>query len=406
MPENGLALNPGLARHRLPAGYLPLRPMRSTFPLSRRQWLISSGATLAGLALSSRILNQELLAQMTPERLAAVAPVKARLSLNENPFGPSPAARDAMLRELAAGKAARYPYGEVGELVELIARKEGVSPDHIVLGVGSGELLETVGLQFGLLKGEAIYASPGYLQLPRAVEAAGGRAVPVPVNAKLEHDLGAMAAKVTAPNTVVYVANPNNPTGTVVDSAALAEFVKDVSTRAFVLLDEAYLDIADDYAGRTLVGLVREGRQLLVARTFSKIYGLAGMRIGYGVTTPKIAARLRDYALGSLTTPGIAAAVASLQDDGYVAATRAKIVAERGKLVALLKELGRPYAESQANFVFFQTGRPHAEVAAALREHSVAIARAFPPMLDWARITIGLPEENALAREALRKVLG
>jgi len=257
-----------------------------------------------------------------------------------------------------------------------------------------------------LLKGEAIYASPGYLQLPRAVEATGGRAVPVPVNARLEHDLEAMAAKITGPNTVVYVANPNNPTGTVVDTATLASFVKDVSTRAFVLLDEAYLDIADDYAGRTLVGLVREDRNLLVARTFSKIYGLAGMRIGYGVTTPKIAARLRDYGLGSLTTPGIAAAVASLKDTGYVAATRARIVAEREKLVALLKELGRPYAESQANFVFFQTGRPHAEVSAAMREHSVSIARAFPPMTDWVRLTIGLPEENALARNALRKVLG
>ncbi|MDB6165943.1 MAG: hypothetical protein JWQ83_1083, partial [Lacunisphaera sp.] len=376
-------------------------------PLTRRQWLISSGATLAGLALSSRFLNFEAQAQMmTPERLAATAAVKARLSLNENPFGPSPAAMEAITRSLSAGKACRYPYGEVAELVALIAQKEGVTPEHIVLGIGSSEILETVGGHFGLMKGEAIYAAPGYLQLPGILKGLGGTTVPVPVNAKLEHDLPAMAAKVTKPNTIVYIANPNNPTSTVVSSSALRAFIAEVTPKAFVFLDEAYLDIADDYAGRTLVSLVRDTPNLLVARTFSKIYGLAGMRIGYGVTSPQFAATLRSYGLGTLAFPSVVAAIASLKDGDFVASARAQIVAEREKLLALLRELGRPYAESQTNFVFFQTGKPHAEVQAAMMKESVAIARAFPPMLDWARITIGLPEENALARAALRKVLG
>ena len=380
--------------------------MPTLTPLSRRQWLINSGATLAGLALSSRFMNFEAQAQMmTPERLAATAAVKARLSLNENPFGPSPAAMEAITRSLAAGKACRYPYGEVAELVDLIAKKEGVTPEHIVLGIGSSEILETVGGHFGLMKGEAIYASPGYLQLPNTVKGLGGTTVPVPVNARQEHDLAAMAAAVTKPNTVVYIANPNNPTGTVVPPAALRDFIRSVTPRAFVFLDEAYLDIADDYAGRTLVGLVGDTPNLLVARTFSKIYGLAGMRIGYGVTSPAFAAQLRSYGLGTLAYPSVVAAIASLQDTAFVAKARAQIVAEKEKLLALLRELGRPYAESQTNFVFFQTGKPHAEVQAAMMKESVAIARAFPPMLDWARITIGLPEENALARAALRKVL-
>jgi histidinol-phosphate aminotransferase len=376
-------------------------------PLTRRQWLIRSGATLAGAALSSRLLNFEAQAQMmTPERLAATLPVKARLSLNENPLGPSPAAMEAIMRCLADGKACRYPYGEAGELVGLIAQKEGVTPEHIVLGIGSSEILETVGGHFGLMKGEAIYAAPGYLQLPNAVRNLGGTVVPVPVNAKQEHDLEAMAARTNNPNTIVYVANPNNPTGTVVNPGALREFVKAVTPRAFVFLDEAYLDIADDYAGRTLVGLVRDTPNLLVARTFSKIHGLAGMRIGYGVTSPKFAAQLRAYGLGTLSFPSVMAASASLRDVAFVPRVRAQIVAEREKLLALLRELKRPYAESQTNFVFFQTGRPHAEVHAAMMKESVAIARAFPPMLDRARITIGRPEENALARDALRKVLG
>jgi histidinol-phosphate aminotransferase len=375
-------------------------------PLTRRQWLLSTSSTLAGIALSSRFLNFEAQAQMTPERLAATAPVKARLSLNENPFGPSPAALEAMTQVLSSGKACRYAYGEVSELVDLIAKKEGVTPANIVLGAGSGEILEAIGLIFGMQKGEVIHASPGYLQLAGIVRATGGTVIPVPVNAKLEHDLDAMASKVSGKTSVVYLANPNNPTGTVVEPGALAAFVKEVSARAFVFLDEAYLDIADNYAGRTLVGLVNEERNLVVARTFSKIYGLAGMRIGYAVTSTKIAAQLRSYGLGSISFPGVMAAIASLKDEGYVAATRTKIVAEREKLLALLRELGRPYAESQTNFVFFQTGKPHAEVHAALMKESVSMARAFPPMNDWARITIGLPEENALARAALRKVLG
>ncbi len=380
--------------------------MPVTNPLSRRQWLISSGAALAGLTLSSRFLNDEMRAQVSAERLAAATPAKARLSLNENPFGPSPAALEAMLHNLTSGKAPRYPFGELNELIGLIAKKEGVAPEQIVLGVGSGEILETVGMFFGLLKGEVIHASPGYVQLVRAAETAGGKAVPVPLNAKLESDLDAMAAKVTAQTSVVYIANPHNPTSTAVDSAALKEFVKSVSQKTFVFVDEAYLDVADDYAGRTVVGLVNEHRNLMVARTFSKVYGLAGLRIGYGVTNAKFAAELRNYGLGTLTGPGIAGAVASLRDAGYVAATRAKIVAERAKLLALLDQLGKRYAVSQTNFVFFQTGRPHKEVYAGMLAESVVIARPFPPMLDWARISIGLPEENELARAALRKVLG
>jgi len=380
--------------------------MNVSSPLSRRQWLISSGAALAGLALSTRFLNDELRAQVSAERLAAAAPVKARLSLNENPLGPSPAALEAMLANLTSGRASRYPYGELNGLISLLAKKEGVNPDQIVIGVGSGEILETVGQLVGQQRGDVIYAAPGYLQLVRAAEAAGGRAVPVPLNARLEHDLDAMATKAGAANAVVYVANPHNPTGTTVAAGALKEFVRSVSERSLVFVDEAYLDLADDYAGRTVVGLVNEHRRLLVARTFSKIYGLAGLRIGYGVTNAAYAAQLRACGLGTLTGPSIAAAVASLQDEPYVAVTRAKILAERAKLLALLRELGRPYAEPQTNFVFFQTGRPHHDVWSAMMAESVAIARAFPPMLDWARISIGLPEENDRARAALRKVLG
>lgn len=375
--------------------------------LSRRDWLVRGGTALAGLALTARFLDSDLCAQtVSPERLAAAGPSKARLSLNENPLGPAPSALAAISAALAAGKAPRYPYLEVGELSQLIAQREGVSPDNIILSVGSGEILEKIGVHFGLAKKEIVRGEPGYLQLSAAAKAVGGTDVPVPVNSRLEHDLGAMAAKV-GPNTgCVYLANPNNPTGTVVPSAELREFARSVGPKALVVIDEAYLDIADNFAGRTCVDLVRDGHNVIVLRTFSKIFGLAGLRVGYGIAAPQLVALLRTTGGGSLGSLAVPAALASLRETGYVAATRAKIVAERDLLVADLKKLGLAYAEPQGNFVFFKTGRPYAEVAAGFRAQEVAIARVFPPLTEWVRLSIGRPEENALGRAALRQVFG
>lgn len=362
--------------------------------------------TLAGLGLGGRFLNEEMRAQtMSAERLAAVATGLIRLSLNENPYGPSASAREAMQRMVASDRGARYPYAEVHAFVQQVAQHEGVAPAQIVLGVGSGELLETLGVHCGLKGGEALYAAPGYLQLPRAFEAMGGRARAVPLNARLEHDLPAMAAQVGAGTSVVYVANPHNPTGTVVDPAALRAFVADVAGRTTLLVDEAYLEIADDAARRSVVDLVRVDRRLIVARTFSKIHGLAGLRIGYFVTSAPLAAELRRYSVGGVSAPAVAAAAASLADEAFVKATRARITAERARVTAVLRELGRTYAEPQGNFVFFHAGRPQAEIAARMQAEGVAVARAFPPLLDWVRITVGLPDENTRAIAALRRVL-
>lgn len=379
--------------------------MNSALPLSRRAWLQRGGTTLAGLALGARLLDSDLCAQtVSPERLAAAGPSKARLSLNENPLGPSPAALAAMTAALRDGKASRYPYLEVGELAQAIAAKEGVPVDHVVLGVGSGEILETLGVHFGLAKQAVVRGDPGYLQMSAAAKAVGGRDVPVAVNARLEHDLDAMAAQVGPETGCVYLANPNNPTGTVVPSVQIREFVRVVGPKALVVIDEAYLDIADDYAGRTVVDLVTKGENVIVLRTFSKIYGLAGLRVGYGIAAPKLVSLIKSYGGGSLSYLGVASALASLRDRDYVGATRAKLVAERTQLSEVVQSLGLRQADSQANFVFFQTGRPYAEVAAKFRADGVAIARVFPPLTDWVRISIGLPAENALARESLRKI--
>lgn len=372
--------------------------------LNRRQWLKAAGATLAASALAPHVR----VAAQTPAPAAAprrplVAPGLVRLNYNENPFGPAASAQEAM--RAAIPGSFRYADAEERELVQLIAAREHCRPEQIVLGAGSGEILDVAGFHFGLEQGEIVAGNPSYLALLNAADRVGGKAVRVPLNARLEHDLPAMAAAVTPRTSLIYLVNPNNPTGTVCPAEELKDFVRTQSERATVFIDEAYLELSDDFAGRTCAPLAAEGRNVVVARTFSKIFGLAGMRLGYAVMPEPLAAKLRARMTGSLSIVTIAAASASLRDAAYVEDTRAKIRAGRDALIAELRALGRAHAEPHGNFVFFRSGMPAADFIARMRAEGIEVGRAFPPLLDWARISIGLPGEMAACHRALRKVL-
>lgn len=363
------------------------------------------GAALAGVALAPGSVLRgatAVAAPKGPERAGAAEPVQ--LLYNENTMGPSPRALEAMSREVA--RVHRYPFDKTPELIAQIARKEGVSPDHIVLGAGSGEVLEAFGVCLGRSGGEVIRAVPGYTQMTGAFDRVGGRTVEVPLNDRLEHDLDAMAAKIGPETKAIYVCNPNNPTGTIVAPARLRAFAVEAAKHATVFIDEAYLECSDDFSANTMVGLVREGHNVVVTRTFSKIYGLAGQRIGYGIMPPELAKSIRKFTTGSPNLLGVVAAQASLDDTGYVEPMRRRIKAERDALCALLKEHGRRYAEPQANFVFCHTGMPIEVFQERMLREGVAVARAFAPMLDWCRINVATPEEMAVTHAALRKVLG
>jgi histidinol-phosphate aminotransferase len=390
-----------LERFRFPASQPSIRFTMVALPsATRRQWLKTTAAGLAGLAFSRELLVTPASAQPASTSKIDVA----RLSGNENSMGPSALALKAMRDNLY--RAHYYPFAEQGELVKKIAALEGVPVDHIVMGVGSGEILEIFGIYLGREKGEVVTASPGYLQMPSAMERMGSKVVTVPVNEKLEHDLDGMAAKVGANTKCVYICNPNNPTGTIVDAAKLKAFCLEVSKKCPVFIDEAYLQCADDFAGNTMVGLVRDGHNVAVARTFSKLYGLAGMRVGYGVMQPEMARSIRMFSTGSLNMLGVLAATASLDDPAYATEMRAKIQAGRAALVDVVKGLGRRCAVPHGNFVFFHTGMPIQDFQAKMRAENVAVARPFPPLLDWARISVGTPPEMAMCHAALRKVLG
>jgi histidinol-phosphate aminotransferase len=374
--------------------------MLKTSPLNRRQWLKSAGAVLAGAAVTTRLTTASSV--IPPVRITP--PGLVQLSLNENAFGPSPRALATMQAHL--GEVGRYPFGLAPQLVRTLAEKEGVTPDHILLGAGSGELLEAVGMHLGRAGGEVVSAVPGYFQLVGAMQRAGARSVAVPLNERLEHDLDAMAAAVGPDTRCLYVCNPNNPTSTVVPPAELRAFVIAMAQRTHVFVDEAYLECADDFAVHTLVDLVATGHNVTVARTFSKIHGLAGQRIGYAIMAPKLANAVRPLMTGSANLLGVVAAQASLADPDYIESLRRRIKAGRDVLMALLDELGCRYAAPQGSFVFFRTGRPITEFQAAMRAEGILVARPFAPLLDWCRITIGTEEEMVLAHTAIRKVLG
>ncbi|HEY0342150.1 MAG TPA: aminotransferase class I/II-fold pyridoxal phosphate-dependent enzyme, partial [Steroidobacteraceae bacterium] len=205
----------------------------------------------------------------------------------------------------------------------------------------------------------------------------------------------------------VYLVNPHNPSGTVSDGVAFKSFVKDLSRRAVVIIDEAYLEFTDSFAERTLAPLVKDEQSVVVFRTFDKAYGLAALQFGYALAPSALANTLRQRGVGAshgLNRLAVVAAGAALGDTRFIDEIRQKVAAERGRWNGALDELRLRRTESQGNFVFFESERRYDEVAAAFLAEGVQIGRSFPPLDRWIRLTIGLPEENSLAIGVLRKL--
>jgi histidinol-phosphate aminotransferase len=372
-----------------------------TAEFNRRGWLKMAGLATSGLIASQRIVAKPADGSASP----AVDKQLVRLSLNENPFGPAPSVAPAIERELA--NLSRYTGAAFGELLSLIAAKEGVPRDQIILG----EILEPLGNYLGLQGGpggEFIYSDPGYTALIDAATALGGVGIPVPLDRRMQNDLNAIGTRVGQRTRALFLVNPHNPTGTVSDAGELRRFVRSVSARALVIVDEAYLEFATAYSSRTLADLVRTGENVIVFRTFAKAYGLAGLDIGYGLVPKRIAQALDKQGLNNphlFNRLAVSAALASLEDPSYIADVVAKVSHERQIWFELFQELKVPATASSGNFVFFETGMPHVEFAEALLKESIDIGRAFPPYDRWARISIGLPQENARAHAAVRAIL-
>jgi len=369
---------------------------------TRRELLKSSGFILGAGVLAPQLVFAK---DYKPTPSSKTEPL-IRLSLNENPYGPSPNVAYAL--QLEFGRLSRYADAPLArQLTEQIAEYEHIPVDQVVLG----EILDLLGLFLGSSGGpggEFLYSTPGYLALIDAAARVGGVGVPVPLNAQYQNDLAALKSKVNAKTRAIYLVNPHNPTGTINDDEAFKSFLHETSKSAVVVVDEAYLEYTSDFDTRSAASLVRDGANVVVFRTFDKIHGLAGMPIGYVLAPRSLADALRKQGAGEAEGLGrlnLVAASAALADPAQVASTREAIAKERSLWLSVLRELDLPHTDSQANFVFFDVGRPQPTVAAAMREQGVDIGRAHPPYTNWARITIGLPSENLRAQNALRTTL-
>ena len=328
-----------------------------------------------------------------------------KLASNENPLGPSPLAL-AALRD-ALPEVHRYPDGSGYRLSQALARHWDVSPDMVILGNGSNELLELTGRCFLMPGDEAVYARQAFIVYDMVAQVTGATKVAVPLR-DFTHDLAAMRAAISARTKLVFIANPNNPTGTAVPPRALEDFIASMPPGVLVVLDEAYREYLPPEIAPSCLRFVQEGRPVLMLRTFSKIYGLAGLRIGYGIGPPSLLAvlnRVREpFNTNSLAQ---AAATAALRDEQHVASTREVTETGRKYLTEQCRALGLTVVPSVANFLLVDVGRPGPATADALLRHGVIIrpmaGYGFPTHL---RISIGTPAENERCIAALQAALG
>ncbi len=379
--------------------------MTGTLPADpqRRHWL-RAGLTTAAVAALAPVAGSA--AAAAPSAAADTATNLLRLDLNESSYGPSPKVGPAVQRALM--EAPRYVSAAQLQALEVqIATLEGVAPEQVIVG----EVLEALGQHLALSEGAGgfIYSVPGYGALVDAARPFGGRAVEVPLNARLENDLPALLAAIAPDTRALFVVNPHNPSGTLSPGADFDRFVSAAQARTLVIVDEAYLDYREDAATLSAVRLLRQGQNVVVFRTLGKIHALAGLQVGYALAPTGLAGALRQRGVGGAHAQNqlsLAAAAAALADTAHVAQVRRSVALERQRWQQVLTGLGLRSTEAAGNFVFVDTGRPHAAVAAGLLQQGVRIARVFAPYDTWVRITIGTPAENRRAQQALRHVLG
>jgi histidinol-phosphate aminotransferase len=328
-----------------------------------------------------------------------------KLASNENPLPPSDRVQKAIIAALSSLD--RYPDGSGFYLRQALAKKHGVMPDQVVLGNGSNELIELLVRSFLRPGDEAVVPHPSFVVYPMIVQAAGGVRVMVMLK-DFRLDLDAMARAITPMTKIVFVANPNNPTATIVTRDEVEHFMSRVPERTIVVFDEAYIEFAMGPDFPDTLSYVKQGRKLVVLRTFSKAASLAGLRVGYGIADADAIAlmnRIRQpFNVNSLAQ---VAALAALDDEVHILECVRMIEAGRHFLYDEFKRIGLQYVPSRANFILVDVGRNAADIYQKLLHQGVIVRPMTPFGLETAlRITVGTPEENRTLVKALRVVLG
>jgi len=362
------------------------------------------------------------LSALAPEYVRAIAPYQGgkpiselaremglnesdivKLASNENPLGISPKAQMAI--EDAIAEVARYPDGNSFLLREAVSQKFNVSPNQIVFGNGSNDILELAARAFLSVGDEAIYSQHGFAVYPLVTQAVGAKGIVVPA-IDFGHDLEGFLAAITPKTKLIFVANPNNPTGTLIAKDTLYAFLKRVPSNVLVMLDEAYDEYLSEENKSEAIKWLSEFNQLIISRTFSKAYGLAGLRVGFGLMHPDVADILnrvrQPFNVNSIAQ---SAAVASLADTDFVERSYAANQAGMMQITQGLKRLGLEFIPSYANFVSFKVANASTVNQRLLKNGVIVRPVANYEMPDYLRVSIGLFSENERFLDVLAQIL-
>lgn len=375
--------------------------------MNRKEWLKSSGALLAG-GLSMATIGfvpkeksiKEIKNNLKSSRkfvsdhefsktLAVDEPDFTRLMANENPFGPSPKAKEALIA--AVEKSYQYPFMEGEAFVDQIAGQENLKAENVLITAGSSDILTACGIYYTIMGGNIISPDPSYADMPSYAEELGAEVRWVPLTSEYKLDLKGMEAEIDENTKLVYLVNPNNPTATVLETDELKAFCKRVSEKATVFIDEAYIEYLDDPDKASMASLVAEGYDVIIARTFSKLYGFAGLRMGYAISNDKNIEIITKHCRGfmGITGPTIAAANAAYRDMDFLNSAKVKTLASKEYLYKVLEDEGYSYIPSSANFVMFPINMAGPRFTQEMIKRGVGVRNWQFDGQQWCRVSIG-----------------
>lgn len=368
--------------------------------MNRRSFLTSSSLVIGGLSLSS-FVSSAYANETLKNKLVFNAENPLLLNFNENSLGMSQKAKQAIIDALP--NAFRYPDDARSALINELGNEFKLSDKHITLGNGSSETIQAA-VQYVANKGQKegkavqlIVPDPTFNYAELYAEPLGVKIVKVPVDQTLAFDLATMQKKAQEFEgiSMVYLCNPNNPTAMLTPTGALTNWIKSAKENVFFIIDEAYAEFVSTPEFISAIALVEAGyKNLIVARTFSKIYALAGLRVGYGVAVPEVISDVDIFvSIDNTNTAGAVAALASLKDLAFVEYSRKSIDVSRQMVVDVLKELNIEYAPSHANFIFHKVKGDVKTYQNRMKDANIMVGREFPPAFGWSRLTLGTPEE-------------
>lgn len=335
-----------------------------------------------------------------------VTKLKARLNANENPYGPPASAKQAVVDSVTLGN--RYAWKELSDLVGKIVKKEGpgVTPNHIMMGPGSSDLLEKVALVQFMHGGNIVSADPCYMSLVSVAKSVGAKWKAVPCKSDWSHDLPAMEAAIDADTKLVYICNPNNPTGSLTDGKALLDFCSRVSEKVPVFIDEAYLELAEGTGTQSMVSLLGQNKNVIIARTFSKIMGMAGLRVGYIAALPSFLDKIQNITRGGMgiSYTSVLAASASIEDMEFQTMTKKLNSEVKAYLCSNLDKMNYKYIPSYTNFVIFPITMDGKDFLAKMYSKGIGVRTFDIQKKTWCRVSMGTMDEMKLFVKALEEI--